>query len=120
MSLQRFLTKISSLLPGESFSGDLQALGRLNPGKIYLENVRSILGVSSQSAQRICETAVRQGLFSRGVEVVCPDGAVAASAESEQRLPEIVRCWREANGEYEEVFVSSNKLPRVVFYRLSE
>jgi hypothetical protein len=92
----------------------------LNPEKFYVENVRSILGISHTSALRICETAVRQGLFKRGVEVRCPDGAVAATADSEELLPREVRCWNNVDGFLEAEIVSSATLEKVSFYRLNE
>jgi hypothetical protein len=114
------LERISSLLPDGALTGNPEALTRLNPNKIYLENVRSVLGVSSKSAQRICDTAVRQGVFRKYVEVVCPDGAAAASAQSERDLPETVRCWKEEDGNFEEVYIPTRELSKTVFYRLND
>jgi hypothetical protein len=99
---------------------DSLRLSSLDPEKIYIENVRSILGVSYSSAMRICETAVRQGLFKRFVEVKCPDGAVAASANTEAELPKTVRCWTETDGHLEEVEFSTESLAKATFYRLNE
>jgi hypothetical protein len=117
---QRFFEKISSLLPDGALTGNTEALARLNPDKIYLENVRSVLGVSSKSAKRICDTAVRQGFFRKYVEVVCPDGAAAASAQFEKDLPETVRCWKEEGGNYEEVYIPTRELSKTVFYCLND
>ena len=98
----------------------MQLLARLNPDKFYIENVRSILGISYKSAQGICETAVRQGLFSRGVEVKCPDGAVAAVAANESELPEFVRCWTEHEGILEPEDLPTAELEKTTFYRLND
>ena len=95
-------------------------LARLNPDKFYIENVRSILGVSHASAVRICETAVRQGLFERRVEVKCPDGAVAASADSERNLPEMVKCWHEDDGHLEAEELPTKTLEKTTFYRFND
>jgi hypothetical protein len=95
-------------------------LSKLNPKKIYPENVRSVLGVSSQSAKRICDTAVRQGFFRQYVEVLSPDGAAVASAEREECLPDTVSFWREHDGNYEEIALPTRELSKVVFYRLSD
>jgi 2-phospho-L-lactate transferase/gluconeogenesis factor (CofD/UPF0052 family) len=120
MWLTKFLDIISRILPINPISGIEEALADLNPEKIYIENVRSLLGVSYRKALEICETAVRQGFFKRGIEVQCPDGAVAASVESEAELPETVNCLMEENGEYEEVEYPVNKLHKITFYRLDE
>lgn len=120
MWLTKFLDIIGKLLPSNPLSGKEEALARLNPDKIYTENVRSVLGVSHKAALEVCERAVRQGFFRRGVEVMCPDGAVAASADSEATLPPMVRCWMEENGNFEEVELPTNTLRKVTFYRLDD
>ena len=117
----KFLRIISALFPVGALSEEESLrLSSLNPEKIYIENVRSVLGVSYSSATRICETAVRQGLFKRYIEVKCPDGAVAASADTEAQLPETVRCWTETDGHLEEAEFSTESLAKTTFYRLNE
>ena len=118
MSFEAFWSAISRLVPLDPLSGREAELARLDPYKIYVENVRSVLGVSSSRAKRICETAVRQGLFSRCVEVSCPDGAIATSAQSEEELPEMVHCWQEEEGGLQEVEIATRRLPKTIFYRL--
>jgi hypothetical protein len=117
--LFRIISKVVPLTGGLS-EKESRLLVALNPEKFYVENVRSILGVSHGSALRICETAVRQGLFKRGVEVRCPDGSVAATADSEDRVPKEVRCWNNVEGFPEPEMVSSTTLEKVFFYRLNE
>jgi hypothetical protein len=108
-------------MPGAFLSEkEAEALAALNPDKIYVENVRNILNVSSSHALRICETAVRQGLFETGIEVLCPDGAVVASAKKEEELPERVPCWKEEDGHMEEVNIATSSLDKKKFYRLNE
>lgn len=120
MSLTRFLDAISRLIPGTPLTGREEAIATLDPEKFYVENVRSVLGVSHDSALRICETAVRQGVFLRRVEVLCPDGTVAASAGSEAELPEIVSCWTEEDGHCEEVTRPVKELRKRESYKLDE
>jgi len=122
MSLfEKFLKAISkNISPSVLSERDALLLSKLDPHKIYVENVRSILGVSSTEAKRILETAVRQGIFEKRVEVTCPDGSVAASAESEEALPNSVHCWREEDGQLEEVDLPTDSLTKTVFYRLYE
>lgn len=120
MWLTKFLDIIGNVLPTNPLSGEEDALARLNPDKIYLENVRSVLGVSHKKALEICERAARQGFFRRGVEVLCPDGAVAASADIESNLPPTVHCWMEQDGNFEEVDLPTETLRKVAFYRLDD
>ena len=120
MLLPRFLEIISKIFPTNPLVGHEEALSKLNPDKIYVENVRSALDVSYQSAVRLCETAVRQGLFERGVEVHCPDGVVGATAVDEAHLPPIVHCWQQDGEEFEEVDLPTDTLRKTTFYRLND
>lgn len=118
---KKFFQIISRVVSAPELSEkEAQLLARLNPEKFYVENVRSILGVSHASAVRICETAVRQGVFERRVEVMCPDGAVAASADSEANLPNTVRCWHQEEGHLEAEELPTKDLEKTTFYRLND
>jgi|SRR5580692_253945 hypothetical protein len=119
--LEKLFQIISAVIPAPTISEkEAEMLSRLDPDKFYVENVRSILNVSYEAAVRICETAVRQGVFERRVEVLCPDGAVATSAENEADLPEMVRCWHEEDGLVEPEELLTKTLEKTVFYRLHE
>ncbi len=120
MLSMKFFEIVSKFIPGAIPCGTEEAIASLNPDKIYIENVRSALGISHRAAVRICETAVRQGFFRRQVEVLCPDGAVAASADTEDALPKTVRCWSEDDGRLEEMELPTTSLVKVPFYRLDE
>lgn len=117
MLFEKFLRTISEHL-GDPLSGREDELTRLNPDKFYAENVRSLLDVSAGAAQQICETAVRQGLFRRGIELLCPDGSVAKTADTEAQLPPTVSCWVERDGDLEEQHFNKTDLRRLTFYRL--
>lgn len=121
MSFETFLRRIASLLPGEVLGEkEAIALAQLNPEKIYVENVRSVLDVSTHRAEQICETAVRQGVFQKGIEVLCPDGVVAASADSEANLPTTVTCWTDTGRGWDETEIPTAQLRKIPFYRLAE
>jgi hypothetical protein len=119
--LERLFQIISSVIPSPGLSTrEADLLSRLNPEKFYVENVRSLLNVSHASAVRICETAVRQGLFDRRIEVRCPDGVVAASADSEGNLPVTVKCRHEEDGHFAIEELQTVTLEKSVFYRLHD
>ena len=120
MLLQKFFERISNVIPETVLLGDLRALSHLNPDKFYLENVRSVLGVSSAAAQRICDTAVRRRAFLQFVEVTSPEGVGVAFAPTETELPLEVHYWTEQNGEHVETFVPTADLRKTVFYRLND
>jgi hypothetical protein len=117
---EKFLNIIRAVLPSNVLSGREAALSELNPDKFYIENVRSALGVSHRRAIDLCEAAVRQGFFRRRVEVMCPDGAVAASADTEGLLPPNVRCWNQDDGHLEEVEISTESLRKITCYSLND
>ena len=73
--LEKLFQIISNIAPSPKLSEkEAEMLARLNPDKFYIENVRSILGVSHAAAAQICEAAVRQGVFERHVEVSIEEG----------------------------------------------
>ena len=117
LSLTKLFDSMSKLVSPGVPPERLKELSRLNPDKIYLENIRNVLGISSKKAHFICETAVRQGIFERWVEIRCPDGSVPAVAKTDAELPPIVHCWVQADGDEEEVKIESFALPRATFYR---
>jgi hypothetical protein len=98
----------------------LKALSRLNPEKIYIENIRSVFGVSYRIAKLLCETAVRQGMLSRSVEVLCPDDRVAATANSEEELPPTVNCTLLEDGVYEEKEYTAKELRKRTYYKFNK
>jgi hypothetical protein len=119
LSLTRFLDVISNFVPGDPYMGGSPAdIARLDPDKIYVENVRAAMRVSTKAAQLYCDTAVRQGIFDRWVEVTAPDDVVVASAPTEEGLPRTVHRWVERGGELEEVTLETGELPKRTFYRL--
>jgi len=118
MWLEKFLSTMARYFPSKRLSRD--AISQLNPDKIYVENVRSLLDVSYSSAVEILEDGLKQGWLRCGVEVRCPDGSVAASADTEDGLPQTVTCTQEEGGHPEEVELPTNSLSKVKFYRLND
>jgi hypothetical protein len=118
MWLEKFLSTMARHFPSKRLSPD--TLAQLNPDKIYVENVRSLLDVSYSGALDILEDGLKQGWLQSGVEVRCPDGSVAASAETEDKLPETVTCSQWERGHPEEVELPTSSLSKVKFYRLND
>lgn len=126
MWLTKLLDSISHLLPYDPIEDIKKSLARVPKGKkldsdkFYVETVRFLLGVSEQRARDICETAVRQGFLKRGIEVLCPDDTIVTSAESEANLPATVTCWKEEDGNVEEIELPTSELRRLIYYQLNE
>jgi len=118
MWLTKLLNTIASRFPNKHFSPEI--LSELNPDKIYVENVRSLLEVSEPVALQILEEGLKQGLLRLGVEVRCPDGSVAATADNEADLPQTVICNSKDEGHYTEIEMETSSLTTVKFYRLND
>lgn len=117
---ERFLKIIDGIVPPGVLSPRKAALLQaLDPGRFYVENVRSILGVPRWVAVRICESGVRQHVFACGIEVRCPNGSVGASADTEDDLPSTVECTFEEDGHLELEEIPTAQLEKVRFYSLS-
>lgn len=118
MWFEKFLDTISRHFPFDPLAGIGDKISALNPDRIYIENVRSILGISHTSAARICETAVRQGAFDRRIELLGPDNAVVLSVGKPQDIPPFVKVWIEETDGIEEVELPTDQLKQRTFYRL--
>jgi hypothetical protein len=117
--LTKFFDAISKFVPGDPFmGGDPYEIAKLDPDKIYVENVRAAMRTSERQARLYCETAVRQGIFDRYVEAILPDDVVAVSAPTERELPLTVQRWVERDGKMEEETFETATLSRRAFYRL--
>jgi hypothetical protein len=120
MYFTKLLNIMNDLFPVSIPQKTLENLSKLNPNKFYLENVRSIMDVSYDKAKSLCEIAVRQGYFTCGIEILCPDGSVAKSIEQGQDLPEKVNCLLLVEGGYEDVELNVTELERNTYYKLNQ
>jgi hypothetical protein len=113
-SFMRFLRKMAKnlLLTPER----LEAIGRIDPKHIYVENIRAVFGLTTPIARGLCELAVKQGILKKAVEVRCPDETSAAEAPTEAALPPSVPCWSEVDGNYKEQLLPTKNLKLYDFY----
>lgn len=120
MSFETFSKAISRWFGPALPPFDLEALSRLNPRHFYEENFRSVMNLSSSAARSVLEIGVDQGVFIRGIEVICPDGSVGAQAEREEDLPPTVPCYDEdGNGLMSQRDIAVDELQRQAFYRVA-
>lgn len=114
----KFLQRIADVIPLAGVP--LDRLARLDPDRVYLENVRSLLEVSTFSAKLVCETAVRRGIFIRRTSLICPDGSVAWTGGPEDDPPATLRCWHETEYGPEPEAIARESLRREEFFVLNE
>ena len=96
------------------------SIEELETSKIYVENVRSILGSSHTVAKTACEKAVHQGVLDKYVEVLCPDGSQAGAYAASEGIPESVICWKEDGWDEYEMEVETSDLRKITFYKLND
>lgn len=97
----------------------LNTIKSIDPGHIYIENVRSVLNVSRFRAILLCEMAVSYGTFEKKVGVFCPnEDRIIESYSAESEIPEEIKCFIcEALDENDFVF-KTNRLRKITFYQL--
>jgi hypothetical protein len=93
-------------------------LALVDPHCIYIEHVSIAFGVSTHGAKQICNEAVKQGILFRQIQILCPDGSVAAVASSYEDLPDSVKCWHDQNGSFESRMIRTNALCRREIFAL--
>lgn len=120
MWFTKFLDIMNSIIPVSIPAHTLENLSRLDPNKFYVENVRSLLGVSTDKAKNLCDTAVRQGFFMTGIELICPDGSVVKSIDKGEEIPKKVNCILQVDNGYEDVEFKIDELERNTYYRLNK
>jgi hypothetical protein len=120
MWLKKFFSIISDAPNTKPAPNLLENLAKLDPDRFYVENVRSILGVSYDEAVAVCKSAVEKGIFRECVEVLCPDGSVAEKADKIENLPDTVFCIDDVNGDYERREYSTVELRKQPFFRYQE
>lgn len=99
----------------------LQTINTIDPGKIYIENVRSILNVSKSSAKVICEMAVKENLFIKQVGLICPyDQRIISHYNSVDEIPDEVTCHICESEEREKFTFKTSELQKIVFYQLNK
>ena len=84
-----------------SMAEGIARLASVDPECIYIEHVCIVFGVSKDRAKEICDQALKQGALYRQIQVLCPDGSVAALASSYEDLPPNVKCWSRREGHCE-------------------
>lgn len=99
----------------------LQAIKSIDPGKIEIENVRSVLKTSRRSAELICEMGVKEGVFEKRIGFVCPnEGKIIADFDFyDTNIPAQLTCNTCEGDDQEEYIFNTQDLEYIKFYRLS-
>jgi hypothetical protein len=99
----------------------LQTINQVDPGKIYVENIRSILKTSQFRARLICEQAVIDNLFLKKIGVICPScDRIVASYFEEDNIPETHICELCEMEEKDEFMFRTVNMDQIIFYQLNK
>jgi hypothetical protein len=93
----------------------MKALSEIEPDRIYVENIRAVLGGTSWMAKLICETAVRQGIFAKKIQILCPEGG-ATTIDYGEEIPPTIPCQKDIDGTLERINEPTNRLDKLEFY----
>lgn len=93
MSLIGLLNLIRAYFHRNSLEYRADALGKLNPHEIHVENIRSVFNVSFRAATYYCEKAVHHNFFAKKYVFKCPQcGVVAHEFTNKLNLPDTIAC----------------------------
>lgn len=93
MSLKRFFQIIDKSFIGKAINKRIEIIGATDPNRIYVENIRSFYNIPLKAARFFCNMAVREKLFVRKIEVMCPneDRSILV-VDSVNDIPDLIHC----------------------------
>lgn len=100
-----------------------KSINQLDPNRIYVENMRSVLNTSTRIAKIICELAVRKGYFEKHYAVECRNdtcGRVIESFENLEDIPLELSCYICADDKMEKSTFKKGELTTTVYYKYIE
>jgi hypothetical protein len=104
-----------------SFQKYLQTISSIDPGAIYVENVRSFMRTTTFLAKFMCEVAVKDRIFEKRIGLVCPNDSckrIIKSFTNEKEIPATIICHNCESNDEEEFEFDTSKLKRITFYKL--
>lgn len=100
-----------------------KSIKELNPDRIYVENMRSILNTNSRIAKIICELAVRKGYFKKYYAVECKNescGRIINSFQKIEDIPNSLQCYICKDDGVEKSTFKKEELLIIPFYKYIE
>lgn len=97
----------------------LQTIKDIDPGKIEVENVRSILNTSRFNAKLICEMAVQENIFIKKYGLICPnDGRIIKEYDNPEEYPTTLTCTLCEDGDVDPSTFQTASLRKIEYYKL--
>lgn len=120
--LSRIYDKVISALVLRSSARQIEQIGKINPHKFYVEDIRVMMNTSTSHARFVCEKGVEEGSFDRHVEVLHPHtGRTIRTADSKEALPREVELGPGLDDEDEEPkIIPTSNLKLLTYYSLRQ
>lgn len=115
MLYARFWQLIDASAIGGAVTRRREILEQTNPDRISVENVRAFFRVPHGVARSWCELAVREGVFSKRVGLLCPeDRHIVVALPNDAPIPPTIACKvceAEEREEFDHPTVRMDRLP---------
>jgi hypothetical protein len=101
----------------------LHTIDKLNPNKIYVENVRAFFKVPTFVARLMCEMAVVDKVFVKKIGLECPNSdcrRIIASYLNESDIPKFIICTICEDNDKERYEYQTSELNKLEFYQLKK
>lgn len=97
-----------------------KVMRELNPDRIYVENMRHLLGVNHTIAKWVCEIAVRKGYLRKCIGLICENencNRIIEAYDDPANIPEYITCDLCKEDLATEYRFQSKILKKIEFYK---
>lgn len=120
MLLEKLFQIIDRSVIGSAIEKRFEIISQTDPERIYIEQVRSFLGLNAWLATLLCEMAVKDRLFKKRYAIECPKcRRVIKSVKHKSELPSIVTCDTCQLLEKEKCEYLKDEILLIPFYQLN-
>ena len=89
-----------------------------DPSRIYVENVRSFLSVTTSLAKLLCEMAVRENYFEKEIGYICPNCSRIICSSTSIATNDKASCLVCQNNEESSFEFNVSDLKKIEYYKL--
>lgn len=101
----------------------LKTIEGIDPGKIFVENIRSLYRIPKFAAVVLCETAVREEILIKKIGIICPNSdcnRIIESYDTSSDIAEIITCHICESENKEKSTFNTSDLDTIEFYQLKK
>lgn len=130
MSLNSYLNIIKELILNSynafkvppNFERQLELLEKMESDKLYIENVRSLFNISFENAKFLCDSGVKEGIFTKRIGLLCPNedcSRILLSINEKQEIPNEISCDGCEDMERDRSHFNSDELKQIIYYKFA-